>query len=229
MKFEIVDLFSGSGGTSTGVLEAAAALHVPVRLTAVNHWATAVNSHSLNHPEVYHICEPVENLWPPRVIYLVPCVQVVRMTGTRWTPIIGPWHEDADIGVEQYHYHFDARFLPQSEIVLYRDHTCGEARILARVQSRRSIVGEHHAGPDNVPPAITYRKRRMRRAMLEFPDNTTIKPKLEKQFAGVKMKCLLCPHRGMPLNGLPVDAKGHVVCNGHGLKWDVATGEMIPR
>ncbi len=65
---EAVDLFCGAGGTSTGVLEAAAELGLNLRLTAVNHWDTAINSHSLNHPDVFHICEPVENLWPPRVI-----------------------------------------------------------------------------------------------------------------------------------------------------------------
>lgn len=65
---EVVDLFCGAGGTSTGVIQAAKALGINIRLTAINHWPTAINSHSLNHPEVFHICEPVENLWPPRVI-----------------------------------------------------------------------------------------------------------------------------------------------------------------
>ena len=64
----IVDLFCGAGGTSTGILEACAELQTPARLTAVNHWTTAINSHSLNHPQVNHICEPVENLWPARII-----------------------------------------------------------------------------------------------------------------------------------------------------------------
>lgn len=67
-KLEVVDLFCGAGGVSTAVLQAAQALNVQVKLTAVNHWDTAVNSHSLNHPGVFHILEPVENLWPARVV-----------------------------------------------------------------------------------------------------------------------------------------------------------------
>ena len=62
---EAVDLFCGAGGTSTGILKAAKErLHKPIRLTAVNHWQTAINTHSLNHPHVKHICEPVENIHP---------------------------------------------------------------------------------------------------------------------------------------------------------------------
>jgi DNA (cytosine-5)-methyltransferase 1 len=64
MTMEIVDLFCGAGGTSTGILKAVARLNKKARLTAVNHWKTAVNTHSLNHPTVKHICEPVENLHP---------------------------------------------------------------------------------------------------------------------------------------------------------------------
>lgn len=62
---QIVDLFCGAGGTSTGILKACdERLRVPVNLTAVNHWQTAINTHSLNHPRVRHLCESVENLHP---------------------------------------------------------------------------------------------------------------------------------------------------------------------
>ncbi|HEV2207328.1 MAG TPA: DNA cytosine methyltransferase [Verrucomicrobiae bacterium] len=60
----IVDLFCGAGGTSTGILKAADRLGRPVALTAVNHWPTAINTHTLNHPRVKHLCESVENLHP---------------------------------------------------------------------------------------------------------------------------------------------------------------------
>ena len=68
MKHHIVDLFCGAGGVSTAILQAAKALQTPVKLTAVNHWPTAIDSHSLNHPSVHHICEPVESLWPVRAV-----------------------------------------------------------------------------------------------------------------------------------------------------------------
>lgn len=60
-----VDLFCGAGGTSSGILKACdERLRVPIQLTAVNHWQTAINTHTLNHPRVKHICEPVENIHP---------------------------------------------------------------------------------------------------------------------------------------------------------------------
>jgi DNA (cytosine-5)-methyltransferase 1 len=66
---EIVDLFCGAGGTSTGILKAAhERLKRKARLTAVNHWPTAINTHSLNHPDVHHLCENVENIHPRTVV-----------------------------------------------------------------------------------------------------------------------------------------------------------------
>ena len=64
-SLQAVDLFCGAGGTSSGILKACERLSQrPIKLTAVNHWKTAINTHSLNHPGVHHICEPVENLHP---------------------------------------------------------------------------------------------------------------------------------------------------------------------
>jgi DNA (cytosine-5)-methyltransferase 1 len=68
MTLNIVDLFCGAGGMTAGLLAAADRLRLRVNFTAVNHWDTAINSHSLNHPGVRHLCEPVENLIPAKVI-----------------------------------------------------------------------------------------------------------------------------------------------------------------
>lgn len=64
----IADLFCGAGGTSTGILAACRDLGRPVELLAVNHWQTAINSHSLNHPEVRHICGRLENIKPHEAV-----------------------------------------------------------------------------------------------------------------------------------------------------------------
>ena len=64
---QVVDLFCGAGGTSTGILNAVQKrLHRRVNLIAVNHWKTAINTHSINlsQPCVSHLCEKVENLHP---------------------------------------------------------------------------------------------------------------------------------------------------------------------
>jgi DNA (cytosine-5)-methyltransferase 1 len=64
----IADLFCGAGGTSTGILQACAALHERVDLLAVNHWTTAINTHSLNCPGVRHICETLDNVHPREAV-----------------------------------------------------------------------------------------------------------------------------------------------------------------
>lgn len=58
------DLFCGAGGASTGLLRAAQAFGVDVELLAVNHWPVAVQTHTLNHPGVRHLCESVERIDP---------------------------------------------------------------------------------------------------------------------------------------------------------------------
>ena len=65
---KIADLFCGAGGTSTGILKACAGLGHSADLLAVNHWPTAVNTHTLNHPGVRHLCETLENISPAKVI-----------------------------------------------------------------------------------------------------------------------------------------------------------------
>lgn len=60
----IADLFAGAGGTSTGALEAARALGYAPKLTAVNHWPVAVETHTLNHPDERHLCTGVDTVDP---------------------------------------------------------------------------------------------------------------------------------------------------------------------
>ena len=55
----VVDLFSGAGGTSTGMSQAGHRL-----VCAVNHWRLAVDAHALNHPEAHHVCQDAATLDP---------------------------------------------------------------------------------------------------------------------------------------------------------------------
>ena len=64
MIVEMADLFCGAGGTSTGAMQAIRALGHTPRLTAVNHWTRAVETHSANHPEARHLCASVDSLNP---------------------------------------------------------------------------------------------------------------------------------------------------------------------
>jgi len=60
------DLFCGSGGTSTGILKAARQIGRAIDLLAINHWPVAIASHSLNYPNVRHLCESLDNVDPRR-------------------------------------------------------------------------------------------------------------------------------------------------------------------
>lgn len=61
------DLFCGAGGTSTGLMQAAAAMGVKVELTAVNHWPVAIETHAANHPGAEHLCESLDNIDPRKI------------------------------------------------------------------------------------------------------------------------------------------------------------------
>jgi nitrite reductase/ring-hydroxylating ferredoxin subunit len=52
--------------------------------------------------------------------------------------------------------------------------------------------------------------------------------RFESKYADASAKCGTCPHRGFPLGGVPAK-RGVVVCPGHGLAWDQATGRNVPR
>lgn len=66
--YTAADLFCGAGGTSAGLLEAAADLGLQIKLVAVNHWDVAIATHSENHPFADHYCASVEHLDPRKVV-----------------------------------------------------------------------------------------------------------------------------------------------------------------
>jgi hypothetical protein len=148
--------------------------------------------------------------------YLVMCV-VFR---GEWRPIVGPAHDDADIGVDAVHYHEDVRFSDY-----YDDPVHALARVIPI--SQWPVV------------ASSLPELKRRKCLREMPDQrmakSQTKPRnnwltiLEAKHVGRKVLCGKCPHKGMPLNSLPKDANGHVICNGHGLKIDMNKQEVIER
>jgi DNA (cytosine-5)-methyltransferase 1 len=65
---QIADLFCGAGGTSTGAVEAAELLGYRPKLTAINHWDTAIATHTANHPRATHLLTAIDNV-NPRDLY----------------------------------------------------------------------------------------------------------------------------------------------------------------
>lgn len=62
------DLFCGAGGSSTGFVRAAEARSLRVDLLAVNHWQTAIDTHTANHPWARHACADLTTLDPNKAI-----------------------------------------------------------------------------------------------------------------------------------------------------------------
>ena len=62
------DLFCGAGGTSNGLRRACRALGHELKLTAINHWPRAIETHRRNDPDAEHICEHLERVDPRHVV-----------------------------------------------------------------------------------------------------------------------------------------------------------------
>jgi DNA (cytosine-5)-methyltransferase 1 len=67
-RVRAADLFCGAGGTSTGALRAARELGMKLELTAVNHWDTAIETHTRNHPDAKHMCADLEHVRPIQAV-----------------------------------------------------------------------------------------------------------------------------------------------------------------
>ena len=67
-KIYAADLFCGAGGTSTGLKLACNERRFELDLLAINHWEVAIATHTINHPEVNHLCESLDNVNPRKVI-----------------------------------------------------------------------------------------------------------------------------------------------------------------
>ena len=67
-EIHVVDMFCGGGGESTGLFTAAEKNGLKIRLSAINHWERAIETHAANYPEAEHFCESVEHLDPTKVV-----------------------------------------------------------------------------------------------------------------------------------------------------------------
>jgi Rieske [2Fe-2S] domain len=156
--------------------------------------------------------------------YAVPCVQVpecvpILLGGFRpgdWVPVIGSLHSDPEIGANYEHFHYDRRFC--------------KSRIPAQSVLAFGVPGKKLLWPnDKTVVRSMWRKCYWpyNYAIQEFTRSHIIK-KLED----IHKKCCLqpnhlCPHRNVPLNGIPPDQDGNVICPAHGLKWHKASGELV--
>lgn len=160
--------------------------------------------------------------------YMVPCV---RTGQGYWVPVMGPPHEDgAIINFPYHHYHRDLRFLSEADVVELANTFA--FRLSCTLEEAAMIVPTLTHNHVTAPPV--ERRMKCRRRMPTFPLTLRPKhvapwwPKLQSTYADASAKCGRCPHKGFSLKGLP-EKDGAVTCPGHGLRWNVETGEMVPR
>ena len=63
-KLNIVDMFCGGGGESTGLISAAHDFGFDINMSAINHWERAIETHAANYPFAEHRIEDVQTINP---------------------------------------------------------------------------------------------------------------------------------------------------------------------
>ena len=63
-KLNIIDMFCGGGGESTGLISAAHDYDFDVNMSAINHWERAIETHAANYPFAEHRIEDVQTIDP---------------------------------------------------------------------------------------------------------------------------------------------------------------------
>lgn len=150
--------------------------------------------------------------------YLVP---VITVNNDYEMPIIPIWHDDADIGVVAKHYHIDVRFVVDDRLEYSRTFD-RETATLGQILTAEGVWCRVIEG------SWVFARRKCRRRMPAMPRVKNFE-NVAKRHIGRKIVCGKCPHRGFPLESLPKDENGHVICNGHGLKIDMNKREVIER
>jgi DNA (cytosine-5)-methyltransferase 1 len=64
----IADLWCGAGGTITGAQRAAKQMGMPIEVVSVNHWPTAIETHSRYYPDFRHHCADLESARPLELV-----------------------------------------------------------------------------------------------------------------------------------------------------------------
>ncbi len=63
-QLNIIDMFCGGGGESTGLISAAHEYDFDVNISAINHWERAIETHAANYPFAEHRVEDVQTINP---------------------------------------------------------------------------------------------------------------------------------------------------------------------
>lgn len=175
--------------------------------------------------------------------YRVPCLLTKNrladgwstLWNGEWIPVIGPLHrDDGPVEFPWLHWHVDLRFVSDR---VFKEMEIGAPATKSPYAmplqkhplgwSPTNWRGEEKTGDSFVEGETIMKLRKCRRAFPAYPSRHAFwLPKLHEEFKDVRLKGMVCPHRGIPLDGCP--RKGDVVtCPGHGLRWNVKTGALV--
>jgi hypothetical protein len=130
---------------------------------------------------------------------------------------------------------YDLRFLTQEQLdfLCWRSrkgatvapHTNEEAHGIVYVPSAYS--DEARSVKVELRPLVCQREQPAYRLM-KYADRPPWLALMDGHFSEARVKCGKCPHRGLPLESLPREpGTDIVICRGHGLRWDLKTGELV--
>lgn len=169
--------------------------------------------------------QKVETLTSPPIVgekYLVPGIVVPVHIGAKpnWYPVLGIAHEDKEYIKASKHFHYDVRFFPADFFPLKLD---GQVLVETAQEMMVKI-----AVIKIWTPLIEYREVVCAREMPNFPSwLAPWFPELQQGYLSKQLPAnLKCPHQGIYLGSLP-QVNGIVTCPGHGLKWNIKTGEAV--
>lgn len=161
--------------------------------------------------------------------YKVPCPHIPQSyCGSTWVPVLGPKHSDLEINFTQQHFHIDWRFATERLIF-------GRQFPHAQVITCNGEVGNFAMEIYGEP---VLKRRKCRRGMPDFPSIETCAKQRARnffvQFENAKIaECAklidghTCPHKGIDLRPFE-KPDGTAICPGHGLKFNMRTGEIMP-
>lgn len=173
--------------------------------------------------------------------YMVPCMLTTKAAGAwwalpgGWVPVVGPKHRDAEhLDVDFEHYHVDWRFIHTKKFQFACDRRGGTPH--------STVLSSTHGQYNVIEGSPVLRKLRCLREMPEFPEVRTMPMNVVRRgtnrwahmeraqaFVCNKLKPgNICPHRGIDLTPF-ARPDGTAICPGHGLRWNLNTGELMPR
>jgi hypothetical protein len=178
---------------------------------------------------MYQHINEIEGLPEIGQMYWVPCITSKRgsQAPIKNVPVTGTIHQDKFyFDVEWKHIHFDVRFIAGRVQEWLEEDAC--------ITEDPASILNYAVHTDDLLHGPYDRLLRCMRHTPVFRLNNCeemvlpLQQKLPQSKRRLPAKCMRCPHRGTPLNGIPL-RMGVVVCPAHGLAFDVETREMVIR